>query len=140
MPCYIPVRFVYNGRTTSQYTVNATTPHIYYIAFWVKALSTWVKGTPREWHKTFKMISLLFKYNFINMKCYLWLAVSDTTYCLSPRELRRALGDGSRPLNLLNTSPGWQPPPRARNVERNLKTKETITFWHKYVTLVTVKL
>jgi hypothetical protein len=76
----------------------------------------------------FKMPSLPFKYNFINTKCYLLLGESDTPYCLRPRELRRALGDGSRPLNLLNTSPGWQPPPRARNVERNLKTKETITF------------
>jgi len=70
------------------------------------------------------------------MKCYLMLGVSDTPYCVSPRELRRALGEGSRPLNLLNTSPGWQPPPRARNVERNLKTKRN----DHHVTAVTVKL
>ena len=84
----------------------------------------------------FKMPSLLLKCNFINMKCYLMLGVSDTPYCVSPRELRRALGEGSRPLNLLNTSPGWQPPPRARNVERNLKTKRN----DHHVTAVTVKL
>jgi len=65
------------------------------------------------------------------------LGESDTPYCLSPRELRRALGDGSRPLNLLNTSPGWQPPPRARNVERNLKKerKKKKLHFHMYTLL-----